>query len=121
LLHRKYQGQISLGGAHRKSLGGQIAFIQRYVYFQAVALDVRLASAIPVTQPVPESPLAALTLCRAYEMLARRGEFVALELKDIDLRPDGTGQALIARGKTEAEGEGRQAYFSRETVRWLKV
>jgi len=60
-------------------------------------------------------------LCRAYETLARRGEFVALELKDIDLRPAGTGQPLIPRGKTEAEGEGRRAYFSRETVRWLKV
>jgi len=60
-------------------------------------------------------------LCVAYETLARRGELVALEVKDIDLHPDGTGQALIRRGKTDAEGQGRVAYLSRETVRWLKI
>jgi integrase len=60
-------------------------------------------------------------LCVAYETLARRGELVALEVRDIDLHPDGTGQALIRRGKTDADGQGRVAYLSRETVRWLKV
>ena len=60
-------------------------------------------------------------LCVAYETLARRGELVALEVRDIDLHPNGTGQALIRRGKTDAEGQGRVAYLSRETVKWLKV
>jgi integrase len=60
-------------------------------------------------------------LCVAYETLARRGELVALELRDIDLWPNGTGQALIRRGKTDAEGQGRVAYLSRETVKWLKL
>jgi integrase len=60
-------------------------------------------------------------LCVAYETLARRGELVALELRDIEFWPNGTGQALIRRGKTDAEGQGRVAYLSRETVRWLKV
>jgi integrase len=60
-------------------------------------------------------------LCVAYETLTRRGELVALEIEDIDLHPDGTGQALIRRGKTDAEGQGRVAYLSRETVRWLKL
>ena len=60
-------------------------------------------------------------LCVAYETLARRGELVALEVKDIDFHPDGTGIALIGRGKTDAEGQGRSAYLSRETVRWLKI
>jgi integrase len=60
-------------------------------------------------------------LCVAYETLARRGELVALEARDIDFHPNGTGQALIRRGKTDAEGEGRMAYLSRETVRWLKI
>ena len=60
-------------------------------------------------------------LCVAYETLARRGELVTLEVRDIDFHPDGTGQALIRRGKTDAEGLGRAAYLSRETVRWLKV
>src|ERR1700691_4811541 len=54
-------------------------------------------------------------LCVAYETLARRGELVALEVRDIDFHPNGTGQALIRRGKTDAEGRGRVAYLSRET------
>src|SRR6202158_4372556 len=58
-------------------------------------------------------------LCVAYETLARRGELVALEVPDVDFHPDGTGQALIRRGKTE--GQGRRAYLSRETVKWLKI
>ena len=60
-------------------------------------------------------------LCVAYETLARRGELVALEVRDLDLHPDGTGQALIRRGKTDVTGQGRVAYLSRETVRWLKI
>jgi integrase len=60
-------------------------------------------------------------LCVAYETLARRGELVALETRDIEFHPNGTGQALIRRGKTDAEGQGRVAYLSRETVKWLKV
>jgi len=60
-------------------------------------------------------------LCVAYETLARRGELVALQVRDVDFHPDGTGRALIRRGKTDAEGQGRLAYLSRETVRWLRV
>jgi integrase len=60
-------------------------------------------------------------LCLAYETLARRGELVALEVKDLDFRPDGTGRALIRRGKTDSDGQGRLAYLSRETVRWVKI
>lgn len=60
-------------------------------------------------------------LCVAYETLARRGELVALEVKDLDFHPDGTGLVMIRRGKTDAEGQGRVAYLSWETCRWLKV
>jgi integrase len=60
-------------------------------------------------------------LCVAYETLARRGELVALEFRDVEFWPNGTGQALIRRGKTDAEGQGRVAYLSRETVKWLKI
>jgi integrase len=45
-------------------------------------------------------------LCVAYETLARRGELVLLEVRDIDFHPDGTAQALIRRGKTDAKGRG---------------
>ena len=60
-------------------------------------------------------------LCVAYETLARRGELVALEVRDIEYWPNGTGQALIRRGKTDPAGEGRVAYLSRQTVKWLKI
>jgi integrase len=60
-------------------------------------------------------------LCVAYETLARRGELVALDIKDLEFWPNGTGQALIRRGKTDQQGQGRVAYLSRETVRWLKM
>ncbi len=60
-------------------------------------------------------------LCVAYETLARRSELVALEVSDLDFHPDGTGLALIRRGKTDAEGQGRVAYLSRETVKHLKI
>jgi len=46
---------------------------------------------------------------------------VALEVRDIEFHPDGSGQAVIRRGKTDAEGQGRVAYLSRETVRWFRV
>jgi integrase/recombinase XerD len=46
---------------------------------------------------------------------------VALEVRDIEFWPNGTGQALIRRGKTDAEGQGKAAYLSRETVKWLNV
>jgi integrase len=60
-------------------------------------------------------------LCVAYETLARRSELVALEVRDIEFQPNGTGHALIRRGKTDIDGQGRVAYLSRETVRWLTV
>jgi integrase len=60
-------------------------------------------------------------LCVAYETLARRGELVTLEVRDIEFWPNGTGQALIRRGKTDAEAQGRVAYLSHETVKWLNV
>src|ERR1700735_2869344 len=55
-------------------------------------------------------------LCVAYETLGRPGELLALEIRDIDFHPNGTGHGLIPRGKTDAEGQGRVAYLSRESV-----
>src|SRR5450631_4249562 len=60
-------------------------------------------------------------LCVAYETMARRSELVSLAVRDFEFLPNGTGQALIRRGKTDADGQGRVAYLSRETVKWLKA
>jgi integrase len=59
-------------------------------------------------------------LCVAYETLARRGELVALEVRDLDFHPDATGLAMIRRGKTDQAGEGSVAYLSRTTMKWLQ-
>jgi site-specific recombinase XerD len=55
----------------------------------------------------PRADRERAMLCVAYETLARRGELVALEVRDIDFLPNGTGQALIRRGKTDASGQGK--------------
>ena len=59
-------------------------------------------------------------LCVAYDTMARRSELVALNLEDLKFAKDGTGTALIRRSKTDQEGQGAQAYLSRETIRHLK-
>lgn len=53
--------------------------------------------------------------------MARRSELVAQEVRDIEFWPNCTGQALIRRGKTDAEGQGSVAYLSRGTGKWLKI
>jgi hypothetical protein len=50
-------------------------------------------------------------LCVAYDALARRSGLVPLEVRYIDCHPNGTGQALIRRGKTDAEGQGRGGIY----------
>ena len=50
-------------------------------------------------------------LCVACETLARRGELVSLEVRDIDFHADGTGLVLIRRGKTDAAGRGGPLTF----------
>jgi len=55
-------------------------------------------------------------LCVAYETLARRGELVALEIRDLEFWPNGTGQALI-RAVRRMRRAGEVAYLSRETVK----
>jgi integrase len=53
----------------------------------------------------------------AYDLMARRGKLVALEVRDLTFYPDGTGRALIRRSKTDQTGEGSSAYLTRDTVR----
>jgi len=69
----------------------------------------------------PRADRERAMLCVAYETLARRAELESFENRDIELLPNGSGQALIRRGKTDAEGQGRVAYLSRETVKWLRI
>jgi len=60
-------------------------------------------------------------LCVAYDTMGRRSELVALNVRDLEFSPDGTGSALIRRSKTDQVGEGSRAYLSRTTVRNLEA
>lgn len=64
---------------------------------------------------------ARAILCVAYDTMARRSEIVALDVADISINPDDSGNVLIRRSKTDKAGQGASAYLSRETVRYLKM
>lgn len=55
-------------------------------------------------------------LSLGYELLTRRSELVALRLRDLEMRPDGTLRVLIRRSKADPFGEGRLAFTSRQTA-----
>jgi len=59
-------------------------------------------------------------LCVAYDTMARRSELVAFDFVDLEFMPNGSGTILIRRSKTDAAGEGAQAYLSHKTVRCLE-
>jgi integrase len=56
----------------------------------------------------------------AYDLMTRRAELVALEVKDFAFLEDGTGRALIRKSKTDKIGEGAVGYLTRDTVRHLQ-
>lgn len=93
---------------------------------QAVPLgedDARLA--LRMAGPSPSRAtlrdLALMLVMR--DLLARRSEAVALDMKHLFLAKDGSATVLIARGKTDQVGEGRTLWLSPRTVthlrRWL--
>lgn len=62
-------------------------------------------------------------LSLGYELLTRRSELVALRVRDLEEREDGTLRVLIRRAKNDPFGEGRIAFTSARTARrvadWL--
>jgi hypothetical protein len=54
------------------------------------------------------------------EFIGGAGEVLRAD-RYLDFHPNRTGKALIRRGKSDAEGQGRVAHLSRETVKWLRV
>jgi integrase len=59
-------------------------------------------------------------LCIAYDTMARRSEFLAFDVGDVEFMPNGSGTLLIRRSKTDAAGEGARTYLSHDTVKWLR-
>lgn len=55
-------------------------------------------------------------LCLGYELLTRRSELVALRVRDLKEREDGTLRVLIRRAKNDPFGEGRIAFTSARTA-----
>lgn len=62
-------------------------------------------------------------LSLGYELLTRRSELVALRVRDLEEREDGTLRVLIRRAKNDPFGEGRIAFTSTSTAQlvadWL--
>lgn len=68
----------------------------------------------------PETPWGLRNramLCLGYELLTRRSELVALRVRDLEEREDGTLRVLIRRAKNDPFGEGRIAFTSAHTAR----
>jgi integrase/recombinase XerD len=59
-------------------------------------------------------------LALGYELLTRRAELVALNTDDAEFRDDGTLRVLIRRSKADPFGEGRLAFTSTKTARYVR-
>ena len=60
-------------------------------------------------------------LAVAYDTLLRRGELVALEVRDIVEEPDGAATVLVRRSKTDPEGRGATVYVARDSMALVHV
>ena len=64
-------------------------------------------------------------LAVAYDTLCRRSELVALRVEDLEPSAAGDATILVARGKTDQEGEGAVRYLAPDTMHhvraWLAV
>lgn len=74
----------------------------------------------------PDTPVGwrnAAMISLGYDLLTRRSELVALKTEDVTFLDSGTLRVLIARSKTDQDGEGRLAFSSRRSAellqRWL--
>jgi len=63
----------------------------------------------------------AALIALAYDMLARRSELSGLNVADIEAADDGTGTAMIARSKTDQEGEGAVVFISADAMRHISA
>ena len=70
-------------------------------------------------QPDPLGLRDAALIGLAYDTLCRRSELAALDVRDIEPAEDGTATAIIARSKTDQEGEGAAVFVSADTMRRL--
>ena len=52
-------------------------------------------------------------LCVAYDTMARRTELVAINVEDVEYRPNGSGTVLIRRSKTEGTGSIAPPQYAR--------
>ena len=60
-------------------------------------------------------------LAVAYDTLLRRGELVALEVRDIVEEPDAAATVLVRRSKTDPEGRGATVYVARDSMALVHV
>lgn len=56
-----------------------------------------------------------------YDTLCRRAELVQLQIDDLTIKPDGSGTILVRKSKADQFGDGRLAYLSAETLKYLQA
>lgn len=89
---------------------------------QALGLTEAIVDAmLAVMGDTPADRRDAALLCVARDLLARRGELVALRWDDLTPTADGGATLRIRRSKTDQEGEGAEQYISPDTLRQLRA
>lgn len=97
---------------------------------KAVAGEGRQRQAAPLNYAHLEAAFAALgnrpidrftraLVAVAFECLCRSEDLIRFDVDHLQVVDDGSGRLLIARGKTDQTGEGKQMYVSATTVRLL--
>lgn len=83
----------------------------------------RMVAALSAEHPHDVRDAALLRL--GYETMLRRSELVALTLDQLEVEADGTGSIVLARSKTDQEGEGARLYLSAAAIarvqRWCAL
>ncbi|MGJ8561890.1 MAG: tyrosine-type recombinase/integrase [Litorimonas sp.] len=87
---------------------------------QAKGLTRKYLDAFLAVQPeTPWGLRNRAMLSLGYELVTRRSELVALTTDDIEIREDGTLRVLIRRSKSDPFGQGRIAFTSQKTARYV--
>lgn len=90
-----------------------------------LTLDLIERLQAPLDPRRPQDARDAALMGVAFESMCRISELVALQVNDLEVKSNGSGRLLIARGKTDQEGEGALQYLSPATVRrvqhWLHL
>ncbi|MDM4770917.1 tyrosine-type recombinase/integrase [Solimonas sp. SE-A11] len=98
---------------------------KRQAQASGLTLDLIERLQAPLAPGRPQDARDAALMGVAFESMCRISELVALQVDQLEVKPNGSGRLLIARSKTDPEGEGAVQYLSPATVlrlqHWLRL